>query len=107
MRAVRAENENELEKEFVGVGAFGKARVAILAADLAEFTGPVGEDCGEAGVREIGVGGTVAAVESAAEGPAAVHAIVHGRVEAEGALDLNQVGGGELVALAKEKFGAP
>src|SRR5713101_652076 len=98
MRAVRAENKDELEKEFVGICAFGETAEAILAANLAELAGPIGE---------IGGGGAAAAVKAPTDGPAAVRAVIHGRVETEGALDLEEFCGGELVALAPEKFGAP
>src|SRR5713101_5664846 len=80
---------------------------AVLAADLAEFAGPVGQDRGKAGVGEAGVGSAAAAVKSPADGPAAVRPVIQGGVEAESTLDLEKARRGELVAVAPEKFAAP
>src|SRR5262249_21956597 len=80
--------------------------VAVLAANLAELAGPVGENTGKAGVGESGVIGAAAAVEAAADGPATVQPVFRMSVHAEGVLGLESVERRELVARAPEKFGA-
>src|SRR6266481_7698120 len=109
MRAVRAHHKEKLKQEFVGVRIVGCDRIGempetILSADLAELAGPVGEDSGKAGVRQICVGGMAAAVKAAADGPAAVGAVFGVGIEAEGMLGLEKSGGRDLVARAPEKF---
>ena len=105
---MRAENEQELEKKLVGIiDALGETAEAVLAADLAEFAGPVGEDGGKPGVGEGGIGGAAAAVEAPSQGPAAVEPVVERAVEAEGVLGLKECARQELVAVAPEKFIAP
>src|SRR5262245_14400727 len=44
VRAVRADREQELEQDLVGVDALGVGRAAELAADLAELARPVGQE---------------------------------------------------------------
>src|SRR5882672_1522124 len=109
MCAVRTHHKEKLKQEFVGVRIIGGDRVgempeAVLPADLAELAGPIGEDSGKAGVRQICVGGMAAAVKAAADGPAAVGAIFGVRIEAEGMLSLEKSGGRDLVARTPEKF---
>src|SRR5882762_2801849 len=109
MRAVCAHHKEKLKQEFVGVRIIGCDRIgkmaeAVLAADLAELAGPVGEDSGKTGVRQICVGGMAAAVEAAADGPAAVGAVFGVGIEAEGMLGLEKGSGRKLVARAPEEF---
>src|SRR6267378_1448616 len=109
MRAMRTHHKEKLKQEFVGVRIIGCDRIgkmaeAVLAADLAELAGPVGEDSGKTGVRQICVGGMAAAVKAATDGPAAVGAVLAIGIEAEGMLRLEKAGGRNLVARAPEKF---
>src|SRR6266851_5179054 len=76
MSAVSAHHEEKLEQKLVGVREVTGIRQremseAVLATDLAKLAGPVGKNSGKAGVGEIGVVGVAAAVEAAADGPAA------------------------------------
>src|SRR6266403_4663808 len=80
--------------------------VAILATDLAELAGPVGEDTRKTGVGEIAIVGMAAAIEATANGPAAIESIFGMSVHAEGVLRLKNSGRRELIASAPEKFGA-
>src|SRR2546422_9809035 len=77
MRAVGAHHEQELEQKFVGVGEaivghVPQMAIAILATDLAELAGPIGENTGKTSVRQVGICGAAAAIEATAESPAAV-----------------------------------
>src|SRR5712691_8699032 len=78
--------------------------ITVLPTDLAEFAGPIGENTGKAGVRQAGVGGAAAAIEAAAESPAAVDAVFGIGIEAESVLGLEDVKRRELVAGAPEQF---
>ena len=80
--------------------------VAILATDLAELAGPVGQDTRKARVGEIAVVRVAAAVEASADGPAAIEAIFGVSIHAECVLCFENGGGRELVAGAPEKFRA-
>src|SRR6267378_2900986 len=109
MCAVRTHHKEKLKQEFVGVRIIGCDRIgempeAVLAADLAELAGPVGEDSGKAGIRQICVAGMAAAVKAAADGPAAIGAVFGIGIEAKGMLSLEKSGGRDLVACAPEKF---
>src|SRR6266403_170446 len=109
VRAVRAHHEEKLKQEFVGVRIIGCDRIgempeAVLAADLAELAGPVGEDSGKAGIRQICIRCVTAAVKAAADSPAAIGAVFTIGIEAKGMLGLEKVGGRNLVAGAPEKF---
>src|SRR5579872_7270491 len=103
MRSMGAERKDELKQEFVGFPAFTILGALELAAHLAEFTRPIGEKHGAAGVlnqgadsrRHAGGGGlgerirglteaALGAVESAAEEPAAAKLVVAGNVIAKG-----------------------
>src|SRR5260370_1025452 len=81
--------------------------ITILATDLAELARPVGQDTGKTGVRQAGIGGAAAAIEAAANGPAAIEAVFGIGIEAESMLGLeeNTGGNGKLVAGAPEKLG--
>jgi hypothetical protein len=62
MRAMRTHHKEKLKQEFVGVRIIGCDRIgemaeAVLAADLTELAGPISEDSGKTGVRQICVGG--------------------------------------------------
>src|SRR2546426_8942762 len=80
--------------------------IAILATDLAELAGPIGENTGKTSVRQVGICGAAAAIEATAESPAAVYAGFGIRIEAERMLGLGNIKGGELGSSAPEKFGA-
>src|SRR5437868_6439539 len=43
MRAVRPENEDKLEQQFIAVPTFSEMSEPVLAADLAELAGPVSQ----------------------------------------------------------------
>src|SRR5258708_15901107 len=62
--------------------------ITILATDLAEFAGPIGENTGKTGVRQAGARGAAAAIESAANSPAAVDAGFRIGIEAQSMLSL-------------------
>ena len=109
MCAVRTHHKEKLKQEFVGVRIIGVDRVgemaeSVLATNLAKLAGPVRQDSGKAGVRQICVGGMAAAVKAAADGPAAIGAIFGIGIEAKGMLSLEKSGGRDLVACAPEKF---
>src|SRR3989441_3961529 len=78
--------------------------ITVLATDLAELAGTIGENTGKAGVRQTGVGGAAAAIEAAAEGPAAVDAVFGIGIEAESVLGLENIKRRQLVAGAPEQF---
>src|SRR3989449_10478316 len=111
MRAVGAHHEQELEQKFVGVGEaivghIPQMAITILATDLAELAGPIGENTGKTSVRQVGICGAAAAIEAAAESPAAVDAVFGIGIEAESVLGLESVGQGNLIACAPKEFGA-
>ena len=102
-------HKEKLKQEFVGVRIIGRHRIgevaeAVLAADLTELAGPIGEDSGKTGVRQICVGGVATAVKAATDGPAAIGPVLSIGIEAEGMLRLEKVGRRNLVARAPEKF---
>src|SRR5260370_5670556 len=78
--------------------------VTILATDLAELAGPIGENTGKTSVRQTGVGGAAAAIKAAAEGPAAVDAVFGIGVQTKSVLGLENVKRRQLVAGAPEQF---
>src|SRR6266403_1079638 len=80
--------------------------VTILATDLAELAGPIGENTGKTGVRQVGICGAAAAVEAAPDSPAAVDAIFRIGIEPESVLGLENVKRRKLVAGAPEQFRA-
>src|SRR5882672_10117413 len=109
MCAVRTHHKEKLKQEFVGVRIIGCDRIGempetVLAADLAELAGPVGEDSGKAGIRQICIRCVTAAVKAAADGPAAVGAVFGIGIEAEGMLGLEKGSGRSLIARAPKKF---
>src|SRR6267378_5559239 len=109
MRAMRTHHKEKLKQEFVGVRIIGCNRIgempeAVLAADLAKFAGPIGEDSGKTGVRQICIRSLTAAVKAAADGPAAIGAVFGIGIKAECVLGLEKSGGRNLVARAPEKF---
>src|SRR2546422_1921212 len=111
MRAVGAHHEQELEQKFVGVGEaivghIPQMAVTILATDLAELAGPIGENTGKTSVRQVGICGAAAAVEAAPDSPAAVYAGFGLGIKAENGLGLEGGGQGNLIACAPEEVGA-
>ena len=84
---MRPKNKQELKEEFVGVSALSVAREAILAAKLAEFTGPVGQDAGKARVGQGGVTCPARAVVTTADCPTPVKPVIRSRVETERTLN--------------------
>ena len=106
---MRAHYEQKLKQEFVGVRIFVRDGIpemaeAILATDLAELTGPVGENTGKAGVGQFGIVGVAAAVKAAADGPAAVDAVFGLGIQAESVLGLKEIRGRNLVSGTPEEF---
>ena len=100
MGAVRPEYQQELEEKLMGIAAFGVARETVLAPDLAEFTGPVGQHAGGAAIHQGGVARPVGAVVTTADRPTPIEPVIRGRVKAEGALD-----GGWLLASTPDELG--
>src|SRR5882724_11805541 len=103
MRSVRAHHKKELEEQFVCVcvaqsRVVPEMSVAILATDLAELAGPIGEDTGKTGVRQAGIRSAATAIEAAAKSPAAVDAVFGVGIEAECVLGLENVERRQLVA---------
>src|SRR5437899_2947845 len=80
--------------------------ITILATNLAKLAGPIGENTGKTSVRQAGVGGAAAAVETATDSPAAIDAIFGIGIEAESVLGLKNVKRRKLVAGAPEEFSA-
>src|SRR5260370_41755183 len=72
--------------------------ITILAADLAKFTGPIGENTGKTGVRQAGICGAAAAIEASADSPAAGAAVVGERIKAASIAGVGNGLRGELVA---------
>src|SRR5713226_6431315 len=79
---------------------------AVLAADLAEFAGPIRKDTGKTRVGEVAIGGVAAAVKAPAHGPAAIDTIFSRRVHSEGVRSLENAECRQLVAGAPEEFRA-
>src|SRR6266436_2811039 len=109
MCAVRTHHKEKLKQEFVGVRIIGGDRIgempeAVLPADLAELAGPVSEDSGKAGIRQICIRCVTAAVEAAADGPATVGSVFGIGIEAESMLGLEKGSGRNLGARAPEKL---
>src|SRR5579884_2817257 len=77
------------------VPVLGVVRETILAANLAELAGPIGQGGGEAFVGQIGEAAAIRIVKAAAAEPPPAKLIITRRVEAEGTLF-----GGKLMALA-------
>src|SRR5258708_5211363 len=74
---MRAHHEQKLEEKFVGIGGtivwhVPQMAITILATDLAELAGPIGENTGKTGVRQAGIRSAAAAIEAATKCPAAV-----------------------------------
>src|SRR5258708_40086956 len=109
--AVRAHHKKKLEKKFIGVREIGwsgrQMTEAVLPTDLAKLAGPISEDTGKAGIRQMGIGGVAASVEASADGPAAIDAVFRGGVQAKSKLRLEKSrhGGRKLVARAPEQLG--
>src|ERR1700694_3640469 len=109
--AVRAHNEKKLEKKFIGIREIGwsgrQMTEAVLPADLAKLAGPISEDTGKAGIRQMGIGGVAAAVESSADGPAAIYAVFGVGIQAKSMLCLEKSWHcwRKLVARAPEQLG--
>src|SRR5260370_41643376 len=78
--------------------------VTILATDLAELAGPICENTGKTSVRQAGVGGAAAAIEAAAQCPAAVGALLGGGIEAESGAGVGKIKRGKPAAGASEKL---
>src|SRR5260370_2375260 len=80
--------------------------ITILATDVAELAGPIGENTGKTGVRQAGIRSAAAAIEAATKCPAAVDAVFGVGVKAESVLGLEDVGVGQgnLVAGAPKEF---
>src|ERR1700694_4095110 len=109
--AVRAHHKKKLEKKFIGIREIGwsgrQMTEAVLPADLAKLAGPISEDTGKAGIRQMGIGGVAAAVEASADGPAAIYAVFGVGVQTKSMLRLEKSWHGErkLVTRAPEQLG--
>src|SRR5262249_30057758 len=104
MRAVRAHYEQELEEQFIRIAALAVTAEAVLGANLAELARPVGQDSRKAGIGQPRISGVATAVKAATHSPAAVQTIVDGGIQAEGALCLKIIGGGELIRRAPDQL---
>src|SRR6202158_201315 len=109
--AVRAHHEKKLEKKFIGIREIGwsgrQMTEAVLPADLAKLAGPISEDTGKAGIRQMGIGGVAAAVESSADGPAAIYTVFGVGIQTKSVLRLEKSWHcwRKLVARAPEQLG--
>src|SRR5436853_6668513 len=104
MRAVRAQDEQELKEQFIRITALTVTSVAVLGANLVELARPVGHHRRKAIIGQPRIRGVAAAVKAAAHSPAAVHAIVERRIQAEGVLRLKYISWRELIARAPDKL---
>src|SRR5262249_34256839 len=109
MRAVRAHYEQELEEQFIRIAALRTAALAVMAeavlgANLTELARPVGQDSRKAVIDQPRVSGAATAVKAATHGPTAVQTIVDGGIQAEGALCLKTIDGGELITRAPDQL---
>src|SRR5262245_42798349 len=84
MGAVGADGELELEEELVGLDALAVARVAVLAADLAELARPVREESGDTFVDQGRILGALRMVEAQPREPALSELVLQRPVDAEG-----------------------
>src|SRR2546425_13263096 len=80
--------------------------ITILATDLAELAGPIGENTGKTSVRQVGICGAAAAIEAAAESPAAGDAGLRLGEKGESGLGLEGGWQGKLIACAPKKVWA-
>src|ERR1700730_668931 len=108
---MRAHHEQKLKKKLVGIRKIArigncKMPIAVLPADLAELTGPIGKYAGKACVRQMGIGGVAAAIEAPAYGPAPVQTVFRRRVHSKGMLRLENIKRRQLVARAPEELRA-
>src|SRR5204862_6660342 len=101
VRAVRADREQELEQELVGGHPFGVLSAAILAADLTELAGPVGQERRPAGVPERRIDTPLRPVIAAAGEPPPGELVFATRIHAE----CGRVGN-RLLAIAPEQLGS-
>src|SRR5215475_2901119 len=104
MRAVRAHHEQELEEQFIRIAALAVTAEAVLGANLAELARPVGQDSRKAGIGQPRISGVATSVKAATHSPATVQTIVDGGIQAEGALCLKIIGGGELITRAPDQL---
>src|SRR6266566_502992 len=109
MRPMRAHHEKKLKQELVGVGETSvgyvpQMSVTILATNLAKLARPVREDTRKPCVRQVGIGGSSASVETASGRPAAVEAVFGVRVHPQCVLRLKNIERGELIAGAPKKL---
>src|SRR2546427_11522587 len=80
--------------------------IAILATDLAELAGPIGENTGKTSVRQVGICGAAAAIEATAESPAAGDGEFRVRIKGERMLGVENIKGREAVSGAARQFRA-
>src|SRR5205823_9101216 len=80
--------------------------VAVLSPNLAKLARPIGKNSGKAGVRQIGLRGSPAAVEASAHGPAAVEPVFRRRIHSKSVLRLEREKRGKLVPRAPKHFRA-
>src|SRR5581483_246520 len=101
MGAVSAQREDELQENFVAVAVLGVACETVLATDLAEFAGPVGQSGCKSLVGESGQPAPVRPVKTRAGKPAPRKLVVSGSVKPERTLFRR-----ELLSLAPYEFAA-
>src|SRR5437879_12475704 len=77
--------------------------ITIVATNLAKLAGPIGENTGKTSVRQAGVGGAAAAVETATDSPAAIDAIFGIGIEAERVMGLKRVSGKRWVGAVQDR----
>src|SRR5215471_15495455 len=87
MRAVRSECELYLHKHFMGVKVFRIARKSVLATELSELAGPVGQYHRAALIREGSVRGAIGIVKAPSEEPAARDLIISRSIETKRPLE--------------------
>src|SRR5207253_7796713 len=86
MRAVGADRELELEQQLVCRGTVRIIDMAILAAHLAEFARPVGQDRRPATIEQRRIRRTIRTIVASAQPPAPRELVVAGDVVAHAPL---------------------
>src|SRR5215468_6448509 len=87
MRAMRSEGKLYLHKHFMGIKVFRISRKSVLAANLCEFAGPVGQNQRATFVRQSSIGGAVGIVVPAAKEPATGKLIIGGTIKPKSPLE--------------------
>src|SRR5215216_2117207 len=101
MCTMRANGEQELEQQFIGIFTFRVVDAPVLSPDLAELARPVGQQQRASLVLQSRVGGAFRSVVTRSSEPAALELEIARQVVAESVLQA-----GELVAPAPDQFGS-